>query len=331
MKKILLGIESTAHTFGVGIVDENGNILANEKSMFIPASGGIKPREAAEHHALVAKKVLQSALEKAKISLSDISAVAFSQGPGLAPCLRVGATLARFISLKYEKPLIGVNHCIAHIEIGKLLTHAKDPVTLYVSGGNTQILAFVDKRYRVFGETQDIGIGNALDKFAREVGIGFPGGPKIEEFAKHGRWVELPYVVKGMDVAFSGIITEALKLWKSGEKLADICFSLQEVCFAMLTEVTERALVHCDKNEVMLTGGVAANQRLREMLEIMCKERGAKFYAVPKEFAGDNGAMIAWNGMQIFKVLEKGISIEESRIRPKWRTDEVEVIWTSLT
>ncbi len=328
MKKILLGIESTAHTFGVGIVDENGNILANEKSMFIPASGGIKPREAAEHHALVAKKVLQSALEKAKISLSDISAVAFSQGPGLAPCLRVGATLARFISLKYEKPLIGVNHCIAHIEIGKLLIHAKDPVTLYVSGGNTQILAFVDKRYRVFGETQDIGIGNALDKFAREVGIGFPGGPKIEEFAKHGRWVELPYVVKGMDVAFSGIITEALKLWKSGEKLADICFSLQEVCFAMLTEVTERALVHCDKNEVMLTGGVAANQRLREMLEIMCKERGAKFYAVPKEFAGDNGAMIAWNGMQIFKVLEKGISIEESRIRPKWRTDEVEVIWT---
>ncbi len=328
MKKILLGIESTAHTFGVGVVDENGNILANEKSMFIPPSGGIKPRDAAEHHALVAKGVLQSALEKAKISLSDISAVAFSQGPGLAPCLRVGAILARFISLKYEKPLIGVNHCIAHIEIGKLLTHAKDPVTLYVSGGNTQILAFVDKRYRVFGETQDIGIGNALDKFAREVGIGFPGGPKIEEFAKHGRWVELPYVVKGIDVAFSGIITEALKLWKSGEKLADICFSLQEVCFAMLTEVTERALVHCDKNEIMLTGGVAANQRLREMLEIMCKERGAKFYAVPKEFAGDNGAMIAWNGMQIFKVLEKGISIEESRIRPKWRTDEVEVIWT---
>ncbi len=328
MKKIVVGIESTAHTFGVGIVDENGNILANEKSMFIPPSGGIKPREAAEHHALVAKKVLQNALEKAKISLSDISAVAFSQGPGLAPCLRVGATLARFISLKYEKPLIGVNHCIAHIEIGKLLTHAKDPVTLYVSGGNTQILAFVDKRYRVFGETQDIGIGNALDKFAREVGIGFPGGPKIEEFAKHGRWVELPYVVKGMDVAFSGIITEALKLWKSGERLADICFSLQEACFAMLTEVTERALVHCDKNEVMLTGGVAANQRLREMLEIMCKERGAKFYAVPKEFAGDNGAMIAWNGMQIFKALGKGISIEESRIRPKWRTDEVEVLWT---
>ena len=327
MKKIVLGIESTAHTFGVGIVDENGNILANEKSMFIPASGGIKPREAAEHHALVAKKVLQSALEKAKISLSDVSAVAFSQGPGLAPCLRVGATLARFISLKYEKPLIGVNHCVAHIEIGKLLTHAKDPVTLYVSGGNTQVLAFVDKRYRVFGETQDIGIGNALDKFAREVGIGFPGGPKIEEFAKRGRWVELPYVVKGMDVAFSGIITEALKLWKSGESLENICFSLQEVCFAMLTEVTERALVHCDKNEVMLTGGVAANRRLREMLETMCKERGAKFYAAPKEFAGDNGAMIAWNGMQIFKVLGKGISIEESRIKPKWRTDEVDVVW----
>jgi len=324
---IVLGIESTAHTFGIGIVSESGKVLANEKVVFIPKKGGIHPREAAEHHAENAKIVLNNAMEKAGINLEDIDAIAFSQGPGLAPCLRIGAIFARYLSLKHSKPLIGVNHCIAHIEIGKLFSKAKDPVTLYVSGGNTQVIAFTEGKYRVFGETQDIGIGNALDKFAREVGLGFPGGPKIEEIAKKGKWIELPYVVKGMDVAFSGIITEALKLYKKGIKLEDICFSLQEVCFSMLVEVTERALAHCEKNEVLLTGGVAANSRLREMLEIMCKERGAKFYAVEKQFAGDNGAMIAWNGLQIYRALKKGISLSESKIKPKWRTDEVEVVW----
>ncbi len=324
---ISLGIESTAHTFGMGIVSDKGEILANEKAVFVPKKGGIHPREAAEHHAENAKTVLRNALKSAGMKMENVDVIAFSQGPGLAPCLRIGAVLARFIAEKYNKPLIGVNHCIAHVEIGKLFTKAKDPVTLYVSGGNTQIIAFVEGRYRVFGETQDIGIGNALDKFARETGLGFPGGPKIEELAKKGKWIELPYVVKGMDVAFSGIITEALKLCRNGVKIEDLCFSLQEVCFSMLVEVTERAVAHCEKKEVLLTGGVAANSRLREMLEIMCEERGVKFYAVEKEFAGDNGAMIAWNGLQIYKALKKGISLEESEIKPKWRTDEVEVIW----
>lgn len=324
---IVLGVESTAHTFGIGIVNEKGEILANEKSVFVPKKGGIYPREAAEKHAENAKKVFNKALEKACIDIKDIDVIAFSQGPGLGPCLRIGAIFARYLALKYNKPLIGVNHCIAHIEIGKLKTKAKDPVVLYVSGGNTQVIAFTEGRYRVFGETQDIGIGNALDKFAREVNLGFPGGPKIEELAKKGKWVDLPYVVKGMDVAFSGIITEALKLYKKGVKLEDICFSLQEVCFSMLVEITERALAHCEKEEVLLTGGVAANSRLKQMLEIMCKERKAKFYAVEKEIAGDNGAMIAWNGLQIFKAKQKGISLQESEIKQKWRTDEVEVIW----
>ncbi len=324
---LVLGIESTAHTFGVGVASSEGKILANERAVFSPERGGIHPRDAAEHHALHAREVLRNALKKANAELEEIEAIAFSQGPGLAPCLRVGAVLARYLSLKYGKPLIGVNHCIAHIEIGKFSTGARDPVTLYVSGGNTQVIAFSRGRYRVFGETQDVGIGNALDKFAREAGLGFPGGPKIEELAKRGKWVPLPYTVKGMDVAFSGIITEALKLYRRGEKLENICFSLQEVCFAMLVEVVERALAYCGKDEVLLTGGVAANARLGEMLARMCSERGAKFYVVPKEYAGDNGAMIAWNGLQIYQSLGKGISLEESKIKPRWRTDEVEVRW----
>ena len=147
---IVLGIESTAHTFGIGIVSESGKVLANEKVVFIPKKGGIHPREAAEHHAENAKIVLNNAMEKAGINLEDIDAIAFSQGPGLAPCLRIGAIFARYLSLKHSKPLIGVNHCIAHIEIGKLFSKAKDPVTLYVSGGNTQVIAFTEGKYRVF-------------------------------------------------------------------------------------------------------------------------------------------------------------------------------------
>ena len=325
--KICLGIESTAHTFGIGIVDSSGKVLANLNSIYRPERGyGILPKEASEHHSKKALETIKKALEEARIRFKDLDLIAFSQGPGLPPCLRVGAVIARILAMKLKLPIIGVNHCIAHIEIGRLVNKVKDPVTLYVSGGNTQILAFVSGKYRVFGETQDIGIGNALDKFGRETGLEFPAGPKIEELAKKGNWIELPYVVKGMDLSFSGILTECLKKYESGFKIEDLCFSLQETYFSMLTEVVERALAHTGKKEVLLTGGVAANKRLQEMLSIMCNERGAKFYVVPKEFAGDNGAMIAWTGLLAYKSGKKQ-KIEETEIKPKWRTDEVEVKW----
>ncbi|NOZ81853.1 MAG: bifunctional N(6)-L-threonylcarbamoyladenine synthase/serine/threonine protein kinase [Candidatus Micrarchaeota archaeon] len=323
---LCLGIESTAHTFGVGIVDENCRVLSNKKAVYVPPSGGIVPREAFLHHTSKAPEVLLSSLKEAGIDIGDIDVFSFSRGPGLGPCLRAGAVLTRFLSLKTGKPIIGVNHCVAHIEIGKKLSGASDPVVLYVSGGNTQVLAFVDGRYRTFGETLDVGVGNALDMFARECGLQHPGGPKIERLAENGKYVKLPYTVKGMCLSFSGIITEALRLYRSGVRLEDLCFSLQETLFAMLTEVTERALAHTGKNEVLLTGGVAANKRLREMLRIMCEERGADFYTVPHEFAGDNGAMIAWTGILAFT---SGISekVEDTKINPRWRTDEVDITW----
>jgi N6-L-threonylcarbamoyladenine synthase len=316
---ICLGIESTAHTFGIGIVD-NKKIIANEKSVYIPKKGfGIIPKEAAQHHAETAVEVLRKALDK----INDIDLIAFAQGPGLPQCLRIGAVFARALALKYNKPLIQVNHCIAHIEIGKLMTEAKDPVVLYLSGGNTQVIAHVEGRYRVFGETQDIPIGNALDNLARGLNLEMPGGPKIESLAKNGKYLELPYVVKGMDLSFAGLATEAVKRFENGAKAEDIAFSFQETCFAMLTEVTERAIAHTDKEEVLLVGGVAANKRLQEMLAIMTNERGAKFFVVPQEYAGDNGAMIAWTGILAH---QKGydVSIEKSQIKQKWRIDEVE-------
>ncbi|OGI12622.1 UGMP family protein [Candidatus Micrarchaeota archaeon RBG_16_36_9] len=320
---ICLGIELTSHTFGIGIVDDK-KILANEKSVYIPKKGfGIIPKEAADYHSENALEVLKNALDKSNLKMKDIDIIAFSAGPGLPQCLRIGAVLARTLAMKYEKPLVPVNHCIAHIEIGKLTTESKDPVILYLSGGNTQIIAYAGNRYRVFGETQDIPIGNALDNLARGLNLEMPGGPRIESLAKNGKYIELPYVVKGMDLSFSGLVTEAIKKYKQGAKAEDIAYSFQETCFAMLTEVTERAVAHTDKEEVLLVGGVAANKRLQEMIEIMTRERGAKFFVVPQEYAGDQGAMIAWTGILAHQK-DYDVPIEKSRINQKWRMDEVE-------
>ena len=136
-----------------------------------------------------------------------IRAVAFSQGPGLGPALRTVATAARALSIALGVPLIGVNHCVAHIEIGRWATGFDDPIVLYASGANTQVLGFLGGRYRIFGETLDIGLGNALDKFARSHDLPHPGGPVIERLARQE--YRLPYTVKGMDLAFSGLVSAA--------------------------------------------------------------------------------------------------------------------------
>lgn len=326
---LCLGIEGTAHTLGIGLARETGEILANLKSEYSPRTGGIHPREAAQHHGENLPHLLSQVLRDSKVSLKEIDAVAFSRGPGLGPCLRTVATAARTLALHMGIPLVGVNHCVAHIEIGKSKTGCEDPVTVYVSGGSSQILAYVGGRYRVFGETEDIALGNALDTFARDVGIeGFPGARKVEELAKEGRYIPLPYTVKGTDLSYSGLVTHAVNLHGEGHPLSDLCFSIQEVAFSMLTEVAERAMAHTAKSELLLTGGVAANRRLREMLETMCEEREAGFFVVPFEYAMDNGAMIAWNGLLMAR---SGaiLSPEKSQVRPKWRTDQVVPRWVA--
>ncbi|MCX6818289.1 MAG: bifunctional N(6)-L-threonylcarbamoyladenine synthase/serine/threonine protein kinase [Candidatus Aenigmarchaeota archaeon] len=324
---ICLGIEATAHTFGIGICDDKGKVLANERSIYKPKAGwGIIPMDAGKHHEEAKHSVLSAALEKANLKIEDIGLIAYSRGPGLPPCLHKGAELAKELAEKHSVPLVPVNHCIAHIEIGRLTCGFENPVVVYVSGGNTQIISFAEGKYRVFGECMDIGVGNALDKFGREVGLDFPQAPKIEQLAKNGKWTELPYVVKGMDLSFSGIVTECIRKHQKGEPLEDICYSMQEVFFSMLTEVTERALAHLGKDQVLLTGGVAANMRLQEMLNKMCEERNARFKVVPREFAGDNGAMISWTGILANKPGQK-IKPEDAGIDPRWRTDDVEISW----
>jgi len=322
---ICLGIESTAHTFGVGIISDKGDILSDKKRVYKPPLGeGIHPREAAQYHIENGPKVLKEAMKESNIKIKDINLISFSQGPGLPNCLLVGACIARYLSLKYMKPLVGVNHCVAHIEIGKLMTKCQDPVIVYCSGGNTQIIAYVEGSYRIFGETEDIPIGNAFDVLARHMDLKMPGGPKIEELAKKGKWIDLPYVVKGMDLSFTGVVTDCKKKYHRGVSKEDICYSFQETVYAMLTEVTERALAHTNKNEILITGGVAASQRLKQMMKKMCREREVKCYIVPPAFASDNGLMIAWNGLLAYK---QKIDIEDSSIIKDWRTNEVNVTW----
>ena len=324
---VCLGIESTAHTFGVGVVDSDGKILADARDMFRPAPGdGMVPRNLSEHHNSLAASIIATALKEARLTMGNVDVVAFSQGPGLPPCLNVGAALARYISTVRKIPLVGVNHPVAHIEIGKLTADSPDPVVLYLSGGNTQVIAYAEGRYRIFGETLDMAVGNAFDVVARLLGLKSPGGPEIERLAKDGSYVEMPYMVKGMDMSFSGFVTDAKRKIKEGIKPADICFSLQEACFAMLTEVTERALAHTNKKDALLVGGVAANKRMQEMLRTMCSERGAGMEVVDSKYSGDCGAMIAWVGALAYKSGHK-TSLKKSAILPKWRTDEAEVTW----
>lgn len=323
---ISLGIEGTAEKTGVGIVDDEGNILGMAGKQLFPEKGGIHPRIAAEHHAKWIPQLIPQAIEEAGISYNDIDLISFSQGPGLGPALRIVATSARTLALSLNKPIIGVNHCIGHVEIGKLDTGAVNPVSLYVSGGNSQVIAFESGRYRIFGETLDIAIGNCLDHFGRETGLGHPGGPVIEKLAKSGSYVDLPYVVKGMDFSFSGLLSAALREHEKGTAIEDICYSLQETAFAMLVEVTERALSHTQKDEVMLCGGVSANTRLREMLNTMAVEHGAKFYMPQMKLCGDNGVMIAWLGLLMHNQFGP-MDIKDTGIIQRFRTDEVDIPW----
>ena len=314
---IILGIESTAHTFGVGIVNDKGKVLANAKEMYTSKDKGMILDLVAEHHKHIAEDVLKRALKESNTTWEDIEFIAYSAGPGLDPVLWAGYHIAKAWAKEYEKKLIGANHCAAHLSIGKVYNKLEDPCYLYVSGVNTQSIVYEGGKYRVMGETLDIGLGNMLDKFGRIIGLGFPAGPKIEELAKKGKYVELPYIVKGMDMSFSGILTRCEQLLQKGVSKEDLCFSVQETCFAVLAEVTERAMAHNDKNELLLVGGVGANKRFCEMLDLMCKERNAKFYNVPMDLAGDQGAMIAWEG---YLRREESGDIE---VIPHWRTDEV--------
>ncbi|MDE1851441.1 MAG: tRNA (adenosine(37)-N6)-threonylcarbamoyltransferase complex transferase subunit TsaD [Candidatus Micrarchaeota archaeon] len=316
-----MGIESSAHTFGVGIV-RNGRILANEKSMYRIGTTGMIPAKVAQFHSENASEVMGRALSAAKIGFEDLDGIGYTMGPGMGHCLQVGALSAKTVARMLRIPIAPVNHAVGHIEIVRHLSGMKDPLALYVSGGNSQILKRSDghfPHYRVLGETFDIGVGNMLDTFARKMKLDPAWGSSVEKKAMGGRYMKMPYTVKGMDFSFTGLLTHSMKQIGHA-KDSDICFSLQETAFSMLCEATERALLLTNSKELEVCGGVAQNSRLREMLASIAKEHGARFGSVEKQYDADNGAMIA---VVAERMLKKGMdeSIGNCGISQRYRAD----------
>ena len=324
-------------------------ILANLRHTFVsPPGTGFLPKDTAAHHRRWVVRLVKQAIKQAKVSIQDIDCICYTKGPGMGAPLGSVAIAARMLSQLWDKPLVGVNHCVGHIEMGRAITGAENPVVLYVSGGNTQVIAYSAQRYRIFGEALDIAVGNCLDRFARVLNISNDPAPgyNIEQTAKQGKvLLELPYAVKGMDVSFSGILyrveelarrleashSGAQEVWKdefTGAEITkeDLCFSLQETVFAMLVEITERAMAHVGANQVLIVGGVGCNERLQQMMGMMASDRGGSVYATDERFCIDNGIMIAHAGLLAYGMGFR-TSLEKSTFTQRFRTDEVLIDW----
>lgn len=349
-RRLALGCEGSANKLGVGVVEHDletntTRVLSNVRHTFVPPAGhGFLPKDTAAHHRAWFVRVALQALAAAGVSdpARELDCVCYTKGPGMGAPLQSVAVAARTLAQLWgDLPLVGVNHCVGHIEMGRQVTGASNPVVLYVSGGNTQVIAYAEQRYRIFGETLDIAVGNCLDRFARTLQISNDPAPgyNIEQLAKKGGGVllDLPYVVKGMDCSFSGILAaadvmaaEMRAAEQRGEPppytAADLCFSLQETVFAMLVEITERAMAHVGSDQVLIVGGVGCNERLQEMMGAMARERGGSVYATDERFCIDNGIMIAHAGLLAF---ETGFTtpLEESTCTQRFRTDDVFVKW----
>ncbi|MES1909192.1 MAG: hypothetical protein MHM6MM_001974 [Cercozoa sp. M6MM] len=346
-RQLIMGFEGSANKLGIGIVDDKGLILSNVRDTYnAPTGQGFMPRETAQHHRDLLIPLTKKALEEAGVTPADITALAYTKGPGMGAALQSVALGVRVLAQMWNKPILAVNHCIGHIEMGRVVTGAQNPVILYVSGGNTQVIAYAMQRYRIFGETIDIAVGNCLDRFARLLDIDNAPSPgqNIEKLAaqciesRRQRLVQLPYVVKGMDVSFSGLLTQLEALIARSTVSYDendedaaytrsqLCYSLQETIFAMLVEVTERAMAHCNAQEVLLVGGVGCNKRLQAMMGEMAKQRGGSVCAMDSRYCIDNGAMIAWAGKHL---LDHKLTTApaDATCTQRFRTDDVHVVW----
>jgi len=370
----------------------------------------------------VARQAVESSGLK---SISEVDVICYTKGPGMGAPLQTVSLVARTLSLLFRKPLLGVNHCIGHIEMGRTITGAQNPVVLYVSGGNTQVIAYSAQRYRIFGETLDIAVGNCLDRFARVIGLSNDPSPgqNIEMEARKGKkLLPLPYATKGMDVALSGVLSAVEAYSKSKHfrpspnsssanravkgpgggyradprskagidgmgKLAngpnvsldgrhtassssssalpassttapngqhnpvspqppttecnddddddpqaftaaDLCFSLQETVFAMLVEITERAMAHIRSSEVLIVGGVGSNARLQQMMGVMASERGGSVFSTDERFCIDNGIMIAHVGLLAYRAGQT-TPLDKSTTTQRFRTDTPLITWRS--
>lgn len=312
MKKdiLTLGIESSCDETSVSVVKNGREILSNIIDTQIPIHekyGGVVPEIASRNHIEAISRVTKKALEEANVKFEDIDAITPTYGPGLVGALLVGLSYAKALSFAINKPLVGVNHIQGHIAANYITYQELKPPFLCVmtSGGNTQLVHVKNyTEFEVLGKTRDDAIGEAFDKVARVVGLGYPGGPKVDKLAKEGNpnAIELPKThFDNLDFSFSGIKTAVINLHHKNPDVnkADLCASFEKTVTEILLENAEKALKQTGLKTIALAGGVSANSYIRnEFLKL--EKQGIKVYMPDLKLCTDNAAMIASAGYYNF-------------------------------
>ena len=345
MKKnpIILGIESSCDETAASIITENEQGITTILSSIVSSQvdvhkefGGVVPELAARSHLEKIDFITKKAIDESGVKLKDIDAVASTAGPGLIVCLSVGLSFGKAMAFSLGKPFIAINHLEGHALSPKLSSKFSYPyLLLLISGGHTQFLSVKGLgNYKRLGTTIDDAVGEAFDKTAKLIGIEFPGGPKIEIYAKKGdpNKYNLPkpiFYKGGCNLSFAGLKTAVLKISKqikTEQEKYDLAASFQKTVEEILYKKTKIAFQEFkninddDKNKFVVAGGVAANKKIRNMLENLCKEE--KFEAIfpPINLCGDNAAMIAMVGLEKFKL--KQFSELDHPAKPRWPLDE---------
>jgi len=332
----ILGIETSCDETGIAIYDEEKGLIAHELYSQIEMHadyGGVVPELASRDHVKKAIPLIKSCLAKAHMTKDDIDGVAYTAGPGLIGALMVGTTVGRSLAYAWNVPAIAVNHMEGHLLAPMLEdTPPEFPfVALLVSGGHTQLIEVRQVgSYKILGESIDDAAGEAFDKTAKLLGLDYPGGPKLSKMALKGTKGRFKFPRPmtdrpGMDFSFSGLKTFAANTIRdnddSEQTRADIAFAFQEAVVDTLAIKSRRALKETGLKTLIVAGGVSANRYLRDQLAATLKKMGGKVYYPRTEFCTDNGAMIAYAGMQRLKNGEaQGLGV---KCQPRWPIDQL--------
>ena len=309
---VVLGIETSCDETSVSVVKNGREVFSNVINSQInihTVYGGVVPEIASRCHVEVINQVAKQALKEANMEFKDIDVISCTYGPGLVGALLVGVSYAKGLAYALNKPLVGVNHIEGHIAANYITYKSLKPpfLCLVISGGHTHLVYVEDYcKFKIIGKTRDDAIGEAFDKVARVVGLGYPGGPKVENKAKEGKaCIDLPKAnIDNLDFSFSGIKTAVINLNHKNPNInkADLCASFEKVATQMLIENTKKAIEEINNNSkektdtIVLAGGVSANSYIREQFESLGKSSNLKVYFPELKLCTDNAAMIASAG-----------------------------------